>query len=136
MAQNGEKVTVEKPCYSVDILPTLSNLMGVAFDSRLLMGRDILSTASPLVVFSNHSWLTDKGRFNAATGEFIPNEGVTVDDGYVQNMMEKVNSMFTFSAKILETDYYEKVVPEINEPLVASSPEIILEEVDGAPDVK
>ncbi|MBQ6810943.1 MAG: sulfatase-like hydrolase/transferase [Firmicutes bacterium] len=136
MAQNGEKVTVEKPCYSVDILPTLSNLMGVAFDSRLLMGRDILSTASPLVVFSNHSWLTDKGRYNAATGEFIPNEGVTVDDGYVQNMMEKVNSMFTFSAKILETDYYEKVVPEINEPLVASPPEIILEEVDGAPDVK
>jgi phosphoglycerol transferase MdoB-like AlkP superfamily enzyme len=133
MATNGETVTVEKPCYSVDILPTLSNLMGVAFDSRLLMGRDILSTASPLVVFSNHSWLTDKGRYNAVSGEFIPNEGVTVDDAYVQNMMEKVNSMFTFSAKILETDYYGKVVPEITEPLVASPPAIVLDEMGGAP---
>lgn len=107
-----DPVVVEKPVYSEDILPTLSNLMGVSYDSRLLMGRDIFSTASPLVVFSNHSWLTDKGRYNAVTGEFTPNEGVTVSDQYIQNMMDKVNSMFTYSAKILDNDYYSYVVPE------------------------
>ncbi|MBQ2764538.1 MAG: hypothetical protein IJF43_05825 [Firmicutes bacterium] len=116
MATEGNTVTVDKPCYSVDILPTLSNLMGVDYDSRLLMGRDILSTSSPLVVFSNHSWLTDKGRYNAVTGEFIPEEGVNVNDTYVQNMMDKVNSMFTYSAKILTYDYYDRVVSELDAP--------------------
>ena len=96
----------------MDILPTLSNLMGVPYDSRLLMGHDMFSTASPLVVFANHSWLTDKGRYNAVSGEFIPDDGVTVEEGYAQSMMEKVNAMFTYSAKILETDYYAKVLPE------------------------
>ena len=107
-----DPVIVEKPCYSVDVLPTLSNLMGLPYDSRLLMGHDIFSTASPLVVFANHSWLTDKGRYNAVSGEFIPNDGVTVEEGYAQSMMEKVNAMFTYSAKILETDYYARVLPE------------------------
>ncbi len=106
-----DPVVVEKPCYAVDILPTLSNLFGVDYDSRLLMGRDILSTASPLVVFSNHSWLTDQGRYNAVTGEFTADEGVAVADEYVKNMMDKVNSMFSYSAKILENDYYASVVP-------------------------
>lgn len=109
MATEEETVVVDKPCYSVDILPTLSNLMGVTYDSRLLMGRDILSTASPLVVFSDHSWLTDKGRYNASTGEFIANKGVSVSESYVAAMMDKVNSMFTYSAKILETDYYSHI---------------------------
>ena len=112
MAANGETVKVEKPCYSVDILPTVSNLMGVPYDSRLLMGRDVFSSASPLVVFANHSWLTDKGRYNAVKREFIPAEGVSVKEDYAQNMMDKVNSMFTYSAKILDNDYYSHVVPE------------------------
>ncbi|HBT65484.1 MAG TPA: sulfatase, partial [Ruminococcaceae bacterium] len=58
-------VTIEKPCSSLDIIPTLSNLFGLEFDSRLLMGRDILSDAPPLVIFSNRSWITDKARYNA-----------------------------------------------------------------------
>lgn len=110
-----DPVVVDKPVYSVDILPTLSNLFGVDYDSRLLMGHDIFSTASPLVVFSNHSWLTDEGRYNATTGEFDANDGVTVSEDYVQNMMDKVNSMFTYSAKILDNDYYSYVVPDETE---------------------
>lgn len=107
-----DPVVSEEPCYAVDILPTLSNLFGVDYDSRLLMGRDIFSTASPLVVFSNHSWLTDEGRYNAVTGEFTANKGVMVAGDYVQNMMDKVNSMFSYSAKILDNDYYSLVVPD------------------------
>lgn len=112
MAAAGETVVVEKPCYSLDILPTLSNLMGLDYDSRLLMGRDILSTASPLVVFSDHSWLTEKGRYNASTGKFIAAEGVRPDKSYVSSMMEKVNSMFAYSAKILDTDYYSHILSQ------------------------
>ena len=39
-------------------------------------------------------------------------KGQTVKEDYAKNMMDKVNSKFTYSAKILETDYYGNVVPE------------------------
>lgn len=107
-----DPVIVEKPCCALDVLPTVSNLMGVDFDSRLLMGRDILSDSSPLVVFNNRSWLTDKGRYNSKTGEFIPADGANVTEDYPQAIMNKVNAMFTYSAKMLESDYYAHVVPD------------------------
>ena len=104
---------INKPCSSLDILPTLSNLMGVEYDSRLLMGRDILSDAPPLVVFSNWSWLTDKARYNSKNGKFILAEGETkesVNIQYREDISQRVKNMFTYSAKILETNYYNKVL--------------------------
>ena len=56
-----EPVTVEKPCSSLDILPTLSNLFGLEYDSRLLMGRDVFSQSPALVVLSDRSFITDLG---------------------------------------------------------------------------
>ena len=55
-----EPVKVDKLSSSLDILPTMLNLFGVEFDSRLLMGRDLLSASSPLVIYSNRSFITDK----------------------------------------------------------------------------
>ena len=104
---------ISKPCASLDILPTISNLMGVGYDSRLLMGRDILSDAQPLVVFSNWSWLTDKARYNSKSGKFILAEGETkesVSKQYRTETAQRVNNMFKYSAKILETNYYNKVL--------------------------
>lgn len=102
-------VKVDKPCSSLDIIPTLSNLLGIEYDSRLLMGRDILSDSEPLVIFLNKSYITDKGKYSSETGEFTPNEGVSVDDAYIKKVSAVVEGKFQYSAKILETDYYSKV---------------------------
>lgn len=99
-------VLVEKPCSTLDILPTLSNLFGLEYDSRLLMGRDILSDSEGLVVFSNHSFLTEYGRYNARTDTFTPYDGVTVSDTYAIGIMEQVNNMFQYSVDVLDYDYY------------------------------
>lgn len=40
-----------KYCYDVDILPTISNLLGLEYDSRLMVGQDILSDSEQLVCF-------------------------------------------------------------------------------------
>ena len=40
---NIEPIEVDTYCSTVDILPTLLNLFGLNYDSRLLAGRDILS---------------------------------------------------------------------------------------------
>lgn len=105
-------VQIDKPCSSMDILPTLSNLMGIEYDSRLLMGRDIMSDVPPLVIFSNWSWLTDKARYNSKLRKLIPADGeteATVTKEYKSAIAKQVNNKFTYSTKILENNYYEKV---------------------------
>lgn len=103
--------TVDKPCSSLDVLPTLSNLFGLPYDSRLLMGSDVFSTADPLVIFENRSWITDKAMYNASTGEVIPTAGEEVSQEYVDQINRQVSNKFVLSAQILDTDYYAKVVP-------------------------
>lgn len=109
---NMEPVTIDKPCSSLDIIPTLSNLLGLEYDSRLLMGRDIFSDSSPLVIFSNRSFITDKGFYNSMTNEFIKNEGVEVEDDYIKKISSFVKSKFYYSTKMLENDYYSKIFKE------------------------
>jgi len=101
-----EPVHITKPVCSLDILPTVSNLMGLEYDSRLLMGRDALSDTPGLVVLSSRSFITDLGRYDASTGVFTPNEGVTVPEDYPVQIRDEVARMFTFSAQVLEQDYY------------------------------
>lgn len=100
---------IDKPCSSMDILPTISNLMGIEYDSRLLMGRDIFSDAPPLVIFSNLSWITDKASYNSMKKKVIPVNDTTLDAAYSKEITKQVNAMFRYSAKILETNYYDKI---------------------------
>jgi len=105
-------ITVDKYCSSLDIIPTLNNLFGFEYDSRLLPGSDIMSDSQPLVVFNNHSFITEKGSYNSKTDEFILFEGQELEDvdEYVASMRKVVNNKFKISAQILETDYYRKVI--------------------------
>lgn len=104
-----EPIKVEKIGSSLDVLPTVLNLFGAEFDSRLLMGRDILSDTEPLVIFSDRSFITDKGRYNAVTGEFIANEGTTVEEGYVDKINTIIYKKYQMSRLILENDYYKHI---------------------------
>ncbi len=60
-ASMEEPVVVDKPCCQVDILPTVSNLLGLEYDSRMLAGSDILSDSEGLVVFTSTCWMTGSG---------------------------------------------------------------------------
>jgi hypothetical protein len=74
------------------------------------MGRDILSDSPGLVEFSDRSWISDLGKYNAKTNVFTPNVGVAVDEGYARSILAQVNNSFAYSAKILDQDYYRKVL--------------------------
>jgi len=104
-----EPVIVDKPCESLDIIPTLSNLFGLDYDSRLLMGQDILSDSPGLVIFSNRSFMTESGRYDSKTDTFTANEGVSVPGGYALRTINEIKDMFSNSVKILEQDYYGKL---------------------------
>lgn len=109
-AEGMEPVEINKTCSSLDIIPTLSNLMGAEYDSRLLMGKDILSDSEPLVMFADRSWVTDKAYFDAKTGTAAVKEGQSIDDSYVEEISSQVKDKFKYSAKILEDDYYRIVM--------------------------
>lgn len=102
-------IKVEKIGSSLDVLPTVLNLFGAEFDSRLLMGRDILSDSDSIVIFSDRSFITDKGRYNSLTEQFTPNEGVTVEEGYVDKINTIIYKKYQMSRLILENDYYRKI---------------------------
>lgn len=104
-----EPMTITKPASSMDIIPTLSNLLGLEYDSRLLMGQDIFSDSPPLVFFANKSFITDKGRYNSITGKFTANNGADVNQDYVNYISSVVQAKFYYSARILETDYYSTI---------------------------
>lgn len=101
-----ENVVIDKPCSSLDILPTLSNLFGIEYDSRLLMGHDILSDSPPLVILSNRSYITDKVKYNAANGDATQLTDEELPKDYILNMNKIVKNKFAVSDSILKDDYY------------------------------
>lgn len=111
-ASMDEPVTVDKPCSQVDILPTVSNLLGLQYDSRMMAGTDVLSSADPIVVFFSNSWLTEKGMYNRYTGTFEPAEGVVMSEeeknAYVENIKYIVSSRLSLGQLIIENDYYRQ----------------------------
>ncbi len=107
-----EPIVVDAPTYSLDIVPTLSNLFGVEYDSRLLVGRDALSDAEPIVIWGNYTWKTDKGTYDSKTGVFTQSEGVTVPDGYVERIKKIVGNRMNFSKSVIEYDYYDVLFGE------------------------
>lgn len=108
--QGQQPITVDKLSCSLDIIPTICNLFGLEYDSRLLMGSDIFSTAPGLVVFENKNWISEKGAYVVKTKTFTPVSGVTVDEEYISETSKAVRNKITYSARILDEDYYRKVL--------------------------
>lgn len=107
----GEDITVDNYCCTADILPTVLNLLGINYDSRLLAGVDALADTRHVAILYDGSFVTEGFRFNNETGELIPDAGVTVDTETLQSYRDYVEDKFTLSRKILNSDYYAHVFP-------------------------
>ena len=99
----------DKYCYSMDVLPTILNLFGVEFDSRLLIGRDIMSDSSQFVLFSDRSFINDKGKYYSNINNFISFDNKNYDDEYISNIKNNIYLKYRNSRLILENDYYKYV---------------------------
>ena len=96
-------IVVDKLCSALDIMPTLANLFALPYDSRLLMGRDILSDAEGLVIMSNRSWISEHGEYNSLNDSYTGN-----DPQAAISMVEHINKMFEMSAEIMNHNYYKR----------------------------
>lgn len=109
-SEMDEPVKVDKVGSQIDVLPTLLNLFGIEYDSRLMMGQDILSDNLGVAIFSNRSWVSDYGTYFSSGKEFVPKENVEIPEDYVGEMNREVANKFTMSQSFLKYNIYEKLV--------------------------
>ncbi|MBQ0101618.1 MAG: sulfatase-like hydrolase/transferase [Firmicutes bacterium] len=120
-----QPVEINKVCSAIDILPTVLNLFGEEYDSRLIIGRDILSTSEGFVILnmsnvgaisSSQNWITDYGFYNSSKKLFTQFEGEQLTDEqlgtYVEHYSEQLTALYKYSKYILNNDYYRTVFPK------------------------
>lgn len=106
-----EPVIVDKACCSVDILPTLLNLFGFRYDSRMYAGRDIFSDEEGLVIFNDRSFVSDtvvyskKRKITTWKADLTEEE----QEAYLKAKQQDVKDRYQFSAYILRNNYYDIV---------------------------
>lgn len=105
---------VDAPVCSVDILPTLSNLFGVTYDSRLTIGRDVLGTEEAISLWPDYSWVTEKGSYNASTRKFTPVEGAQIPEGYVERITAIVTNKVKFSRMVQSCSFFTNLQAELD----------------------
>jgi len=118
-------VVVKKACGSMDLLPTLLNLLGYKYDSRMYAGKDIFSDDEGMVIFNDKSFVTDGVIYNRKTKETIwlrdENGDLIVpadqQEQYLAERQQEVKDRYQFSAYILEENYYAKVEEAIEDTL-------------------
>lgn len=105
--EDEEPVVIDSPTFSLDILPTLNNLFGIDFDSRLYPGRDVFSDAPAYIFTMSYNWRTDYGEYDNEEDTFTPkDESVTLPPNYIENMKAIARNKVSFCSSVLKTDYY------------------------------
>ncbi len=105
---NGQVIeTISTLGSTVDITPTLANLFGLDYDPRIYFGQDIFdNTSRHFVAFPSYSWIVDEGYYYTSKAKFFSNEGVEVDQDFIDSMKQKVKTTAELSYRILNLDYF------------------------------
>lgn len=105
-----ENIVVDEYCCNVDILPTILNLWGFSYDSRMLAGTDVFSNGLHMAVLLDKSFVTEHIQFSTRTGKvtYLTDKDA-LPEGYAEALIQVVKSKFAISADILNTGYYNFV---------------------------
>lgn len=104
-----KSVKIPKVGMSIDVLPTVLNLFGIKYDSRVIMGKDILSTNEGIAIFKDKSWVTNKGTYYASTGKFVAKSD-DIPEGYVDKINQIVSNRVAISRMIVDNNYYKSIL--------------------------
>ncbi len=107
-----EPIVSEDYCCTMDILPTVLNLLGFSYDSRLLTGKDVLSDATHMALLKDGSFLTAEAVYDAADAEFT--WFVEKDPELEERLLQYAVDQFSVSAAVLASDYYNFAFRSLN----------------------
>ncbi|HBE09208.1 MAG TPA: phosphoglycerol transferase [Lachnospiraceae bacterium] len=108
-ASMEKPVVVDKYCSTLDILPTVSNLMGLPYDSRMMVGQDIMSDSPAIIYFNDRSFITDKCFYDANYDSVTPIGNAIVTDDYIENVQYIVKNKFNMAQSIVDYNYYRVI---------------------------
>lgn len=103
-----EPVKVDTYCSSLDILPTMLNMLGYKYDSRTIIGTDVFGSKAPFVVFADRSWISQNGQYDANTDEYTKFENAKGKDD-IDTLNNKCTNMFSISRMILDNNAYTEI---------------------------
>lgn len=115
-----DTIKVDTPVCNVDILPTILNLWGMEYDSRLLPGTDIFSNNTHIAMIYNKSFVTEYVKYNSQNGEaeWLPAaEKLSEEDRkqHLEYCVAITKSRYTASLKIISEDFYRFVMNSLKE---------------------
>ena len=113
-----ETVEVDAPVCNVDILPTVLNLWGMEYDSRLLPGTDIFANNTHIAMLYNKSFVTEYVKYNAQNGkaEWLPEaEKLTEEEkqNHLDYCVAVTKARYTASLDVMNEDFYRFVMDNI-----------------------
>lgn len=104
-----EAVEIDKACSALDLMPTLLNLFGFPYDSRLFAGHDMLSDSPSMVAFADRSFITDKISYYKKDKTVTQLTDEITDEEYLASMKSVVKNMNNFSSRVINNNYYHYV---------------------------
>ena len=100
-----KSIKVDKVGMPIDVLPTVYNLFGINYDSRLLAGTDLFSNSEGMVILDNLSWITDRGRYNSLANKYTGD--ITTE--YIDNINNIIQNKIIFSKNMIAYDGYNYI---------------------------
>ena len=91
-----------------DILPTVLNLVGFAYEPRIYVGRDYFSNVEPLVIFANGDWVNNDGYYQINADQFTPFKDKELSDEKIKGLNTEVQNLFNISRMIYKENYFSK----------------------------
>ncbi len=101
---NSEYTTdVDEVMGMIDVMPTLSNMLGVK--PKYALGNDIFNVTDNVVVFPSGNWLTNKLYYNSSKGEFRQLDlDTSIDMDYINYYNEYADKLISISNGIITYD--------------------------------
>ena len=113
--EDEDPIIIDTPTMSIDLLPTLLNLFGIEYDSRLLPGRDVFSDAMPLYFNAGYDWRTDLGTYLSGQATFYPNDpDAEIPEGYVEAVRTIVANRINYCSGVLSSNYFRYLFGDPN----------------------
>lgn len=91
----------------VNLTPTLANLFGIEYDSRLYFGTDFFSKEyQNMVIFADGSWKNDIGYYSASTNTMKYYTEKTYTDEEILAINEEVELKLNMSSAAIKNNYF------------------------------
>ena len=97
------KTTVDYYMGMIDVLPTISNMLGI--ENQFALGHDIFETKDDNIIpFPNGNFLTKKVYYNASKEEYKPLGNDPIDEGYIEECKSYTENIIELSNDIIVYD--------------------------------